>query len=48
MRLGDWVVGLLCAINLIAALGYAWGRHWPQALYWIAAALLNLSLLLMR
>ena len=45
MRLGDYIVTISMCLNLSAMCLYAVQGHWPNALYWFAALLLNGSLL---
>lgn len=48
MRLGDYVLCIAMTLNFSMACLYAYERHWVQALYWLAALQLNLSLLWMK
>lgn len=45
MRLGDWVITISMTLNFLAMCAYAYQGHWANSLYWLAALLLNASLL---
>lgn len=46
--MGDYIVMTAMALNLLAAVGYAWGGEYVKVLYWVCALGLNLAVLKMR
>lgn len=48
MRLGDLVLVISMALNVCAALAYAWEGHWKQVGYWLAVLQLNYWLMRMK
>lgn len=48
MRLGDWIVACSAGLNFLALVAYAAQGHWPNAVYFAGACLINGSILWMR
>jgi len=48
MRIGDYVLVVSMALNVAAALAYAWQGHWRNVGYWVAVLQLNFWLMRMR
>lgn len=48
MKPGDWLVAGLAGFNLLVALVYALSGEWAKTLYWVGAAIINTSVVLMR
>ncbi len=47
MRYGDWVVLASFTLNILSMLLYAMQMHWPMVIYFLGAALINGSLIIM-
>lgn len=47
MRYGDWVVLASFTLNILSAGLYAYQFHWPMVMYFIGAALINGSLIIL-
>lgn len=47
MRYGDWIVLASLTLNIVSAILYAVQWHWIMVLYFIGAAFINGSLVLM-
>jgi len=48
MRLGDYILGVSMALNVLAAGAYAYQGHWRQVGYWVAVLQLNFWLMRMK
>lgn len=47
MRYGDWVVMASLILNIVSMVAYGWQSHWTYVMYFLGAACINGSLILM-
>jgi hypothetical protein len=48
MTLGDKIAAVCILLYIIVAVAYCWNREWWKAVYYLAAAVLNVAVVMMK